>query len=207
MELKQAIEQRRSINFFDTEKKIDTDTINKILELASLAPSSMNLQPWKVLTVVSDEKKELLKSAAFNQPKVTEASAVFVLLGDLDYMEKNIDATLGSMVELGYMDKDAAEVMAGKALGAHGAPDSEKRYKNAILNTSIFGMNLMYACLAYGVETHPMGGFDPKELKAKFGLSNRLIPVMLIAAGYLSPEKTLKPRVKRLLPKDFNHIL
>jgi len=207
MELKKAIEERRSINYFDPNKTIDQDIILKILEIAALAPSSMNLQPWKVITVVSPNKKALLRKIAFDQPKVTEASAVFILLGDRDYMEKNLDGTLGSMQELGYIDQDTAETMAGKALGAHGEPDSDKRYKNAVINTSLFGMNLMYACSAYGIQTHPMGGFDPEKLKSEFGISDRLIPVMLVAAGYLHPEKKLLPRVKRLSPADFNHIL
>lgn len=205
MELKKAIETRRSVNFFDSSRKIDTETIEKILELAALAPSSMNLQPWRVITVVSDDKKELLKSAAMNQPKVTEASAVFILLGDLDYAEKNIDMTVESMVELGYLPEDQKDKRIEMAHNAHRNPD--KRYKTAILNTSLFGMNLMYACAAYGVETHPMGGFDPEDVKAKFDISDRMIPVMLVAAGYLDPEINLLPRVKRLSPAQFNHIL
>jgi len=205
MELKQAIEQRRSINFFDPNRKIDNDTIEKILELAALAPSSMNLQPWKVLTVVSDEKKELLKKVAKDQPKVTEASAMFVLLGDLDYVENNLEMTVDNQIELGYMPADQKEARLKMGRSAHQAPQT--RYKAAILNTSLFGMNLMYACAAYGVETHPMGGFDKDMLITEFSLSDRLIPVMLIAAGYLKPDIILKPRPKRLSPTDFNHIL
>lgn len=207
MELKQAIEKRRSINYFDPSKEIDKDTIRKILELAALAPSSMNLQPWKVLTVVSPEKKALLRAVSFDQPKVTEASAVFVLLGDPDYVEKNLTDIVGDMVKQGYMSEAAAEGFAGRAPAAHGAPDSDKRAKNAVINTSLFAMNLMYACAAYGIETHPMGGFDPDRLKKEFAIDDRLIPVMLVTAGYLRPDVKLLPRVKRLSPETFNHIL
>jgi len=207
MELKQAIETRRSINYFDPNKNVDKETINKILDLAALAPSSFNLQPWKVITVLSDEKKELLKSVAFNQPKVTEASVVFILLADLDFVEKNLMGVITDMVSLGYMDEMTAAGYAERMPAAQGAPDSAKRLKSAVLNSALFGMNLMYACSAYGLESHPMGGFDEDKLKAVFEVPETLVPVMLIAAGYLKPGIKLLPRVKRLSFNDFNTIL
>jgi len=207
MELKQAIEKRRSINYFDPEKKVGQETATKILELASLAPSSMNLQPWKVLTVLSDDKKSLLRSVCYDQPKVTEASVVFVLLGDHDYAEKNLDMVFESMAELGYIDKSQKNTFTEKAKGGQGAPDSARRYKQSVLNTALFGMNLMYACAAYGLETHPMGGFDEEKMRREFDIPQTFTPVMLVAAGYMHPEKNLLPRVKRLSPDEFNTIL
>ncbi|ADD69137.1 nitroreductase [Denitrovibrio acetiphilus DSM 12809] len=207
MQLTQAITQRRSINYFDPERKIDEKTVTDILNLAALAPSSMNLQPWKVITVLSDEKKAVLRSVSYGQPKVTEASAVFILLADKTYAEKNINTVLESMIELGYMDKESAAEKAKTVPNSQGAPDSFLREKNAVLNTALFGMNLMYACAVYGIETHPMGGFEPEKLRKEFDIADNLVPVMLVAAGYLKPGTKLLPRVKRLSSADFNHIL
>lgn len=207
MEIRQAIENRRSINYFDTEKRIDENVIDQILNLAALSPSNMNLQPWKVLTVISPEKKELLKKTAFNQPKVTEASVMFVILADKDYAEKNAADIAADMKRLGYIDEKAAEGYPAKASAGQGAPDSAVRERNAIISSSLFAMNLMYACAAHGIETHPMGGFDHEMLRKEFNIPERITPVMFIAAGYLRPGIKLLPRVKRLPADSFNHIL
>lgn len=207
MELRHAIEQRRSINFFDPDRVIDTDTINKVLELAALAPSTMNMQPWKTVTVVSPEKKKLLQQVANNQPKVSEASAVFILLANTDFPEENAETVVSDMARLGYIPDDSVDGMVKKASAAHSDPKSEARARHAIISTALFGMNLMYACAAYGIQTHPMGGFSHEMLKKEFDLPGNRIPVMLVAAGYLKPGVELKPRVKRLSTESFNHIL
>lgn len=51
MELIQSIKERRSINFFEAGVEISDDTIRELLSLANLAPSSFNLQPWRVVVV------------------------------------------------------------------------------------------------------------------------------------------------------------
>ena len=82
MEFKKVLEQRRSVNFFDTDRKVDEALLKKIYDVAKLCPSSFDLQPWKIILVTGAENKKKLKEAALNQPKVDEASAMFILLAD-----------------------------------------------------------------------------------------------------------------------------
>ena len=56
MEFKDAMKQRRAINFFDPTKDITQAQIKEIIETASLAPSGFNLQPWNI--IVSRIKKK-----------------------------------------------------------------------------------------------------------------------------------------------------
>ena len=59
MDLLTIIKKRRSVREF-TKDEIEQDKIDYIMECARLAPSAVNLQPWKFIIVKSDEKKELL---------------------------------------------------------------------------------------------------------------------------------------------------
>ena len=45
MDIKTTLEERRSVNHFDTTKKIEKSTLANIINLAVLAPSAFNLQP------------------------------------------------------------------------------------------------------------------------------------------------------------------
>lgn len=197
MDVIQAIKERRSINFFESGKGIDDNKVKELLAIANLAPSSFNLQPWKVVVVKDPERKKVLRQSAFNQPKVEEASAVLIMVADPGAMEENIDKMLNSWQELGYMKPEMRETYKGMAQNLYGPEDSLKRKLFAVKNTSLFAMNLMIAAKGIGLETHPMDGFDEECIKKEFNIpADKIIP-MLIAVGYLKTGITLLPRAFR----------
>ena len=61
MELKQAIEKRKSIRKFNG-RKVSSDELSSVLKAGSLAPSGKNGQPWRFITIQKD--KALLNSIA-----------------------------------------------------------------------------------------------------------------------------------------------
>lgn len=82
METSIVFDQRRSVNSFDKNRSIDASLLKEIVNMAVLAPSAFNLQPWRILVVQSEEAKEQLKALANNQDKVTEAPVTLVLIGN-----------------------------------------------------------------------------------------------------------------------------
>ncbi len=203
MEIIQAIKERRSINFFETGREIPEDKLKELLEIANLAPSSFNLQPWKVVAVKDPEMKKVLRQCAFNQPKVEEASVVLILVADPKAMEENIDRMLDSWQQLGYMKPDMRDTYKGMANNLYGTDDSLKRKFFAIKNTSLFAMNLMIAAKGLGLETHPMDGFDEDCVKKEFNIPEDKVIPMLIAVGYLKPGITLLPKAFRRKIEEF----
>ena len=53
-----------------------------IINVAVLAPSAFNLQPWRIIVAESDSAKERLMKLANNQEKVVEASVSLILVGN-----------------------------------------------------------------------------------------------------------------------------
>ena len=123
----QAIKERRSINFFEPGKELSDEKIRELIELAKLAPSSMNLQPWRIVVVKESEKKKTLRKCAFDQPKAEEASAVLIMIADPGSLEKSIETVLKSWVDLGYMKPEMVETYRGMAGSLYGTADSLKR--------------------------------------------------------------------------------
>lgn len=197
MDIIQTIRERRSINFFEPGKAIPENTLRELLEIANLAPSSFNLQPWKVIVVRDPERKKTLRACAFNQPKVEEASAVLIMVADPRGLEENLDRMLDSWIELGYLKPEMRETYADMARNIQSTEDSLKRKVFAVKNTSLFAMNLMLAAKGLGLETHPMDGFDEDCVKKEFGVPTDKIIPMLVAVGYLKAGITLLPRAFR----------
>ncbi len=204
MDVIQAIKERRSINFFETDREIPDESLKELLRIANLSPSSFNLQPWKVIVVRDPEKKKILRNCAFNQPKVEEASAVLILVADPNAVEENMDRMLDSWQELGYMKPEMRDAYKGMANNLYGSVDSLKRKIFAVKNTSLFAMNLMIAAKGLGLETHPMDGFDEDCIKKEFNIPDDKIIPMLIAVGYLRTGITLLPRAWR---RDINEFV
>lgn len=203
MDVLEAIKGRRSINFFETGKVIDDGMLKELLETANLSCSSLNLQPWRVIVVRDAEKKKMLRQCAFNQPKVEEASAVLIIIADPEAVEKNLERVLDSWQELGYIKSEMRGNYKNTADNLYGSPDSLKRKIFAVKNASLFAMNLMIAARGFGLETHPMDGFDEDCIKKEFNIPDDKIIPMIIAVGYLRSGITLLPRAFRRELKEF----
>jgi len=205
MEVISAIEGRRAINYFDPGQPVPEDLLRRLLELAALAPSSFNLQPWRVIVVDDAEKKALLRSCAMGQPKVEEAPVVLILVADPSAVEEYGEEVLRDRLAKGYL-QDEGQIQGVKAIfyRLYGEPESLKRKLFAVKNTALFAMNLMLAARGLGLETHPMDGFDEACVKKAFGIpEDKLIP-MLVAVGYPRPGLKLLERPARRAPEVFS---
>ncbi len=197
MEVLEAIRQRRSINFFEPGREIPDEKIRELIETANLAPSSFNVQPWKVVVVKDPERKKALRKCAMDQPKAEEASAVLIMVADPAFLEENFPRVLDSWQELGYMEPGMRDTYLGMAGQLYGEVDSDRRKYTAIKNTALFAMSLMLAARGLGLETHPMDGIEEACLKKEFGIPEDKIIPMLVAVGYLKEGVTLLPRAWR----------
>jgi putative NAD(P)H nitroreductase len=85
MTVSEALQTRRAIPSFDPTFSILKEELENLIQLACLAPSSMNLQPWEFLVCYSAEDKARMQSVTMNQKKVSEASAVLAVICNLDF--------------------------------------------------------------------------------------------------------------------------
>ena len=203
MESVNLIKERRSINFFNAGFELTQEKLKELLDLANLAPSSMNMQPWRVIAVKSPDRKKVLREIAFNQPKVEEASVVLIIIADPALLEKNMDAVLSNWAELGYIKEEAKEKSKSSALYLYSEADSTIRKIWAVKNASLFAMSIMFAAKALGLESHPMDGFDEEKVKKEFGIEESCKVPMLIALGQINPGTKLLPRAMRRQVNEF----
>ena len=64
--------ERRSIRLYDKNVKINDDELKQIILEANLAPSSMNMQPWRYVIISSDEAKEKLRPGLYGNLRQLE---------------------------------------------------------------------------------------------------------------------------------------
>ncbi|MCS5747594.1 nitroreductase family protein [Klebsiella quasipneumoniae subsp. quasipneumoniae] len=104
-ELKKLFLQRRSVRWFDQTKTVDAQSLMDAIELASLAPSACNRQPFKFYFTVDQTKaREIAKIPMGTVGFADNIVALIVIVGDLSYYpyERDrhviyIDASLAAM--------------------------------------------------------------------------------------------------------------
>lgn len=175
---------RRSIRTYDTSVKISKEEMAEILEEATLAPSSLNMQPWRFLVIESKEgKSNLAPLASFNQLQVETSSAVIAIFGDLknfDYSEE----IYSKAVELGYMPLEVKEKQI-RGIKAHAETiDPQVNKETVLIDGGLVAMQLMLVARSHGYDTCPIGGYEKDKIAEVFDIDkDRYVPVMLISIG------------------------
>ena len=83
MQFKDIVMERYATRGFDR-KKIPDDQVKALQELIRYAPSSYNVQPWRVVVISDNERKKTLLDAAWKQPQVTSCSHLFVFCANTE---------------------------------------------------------------------------------------------------------------------------
>ncbi|WP_449621011.1 nitroreductase family protein [Robertmurraya sp. Marseille-Q9965] len=178
------VTERRSIKNYDKSVKISHEEMTEILTLATRAPSSVNMQPWRFLVIESPEAKATLAPLArFNQTQVETSSAVIAVFGDLNNFEK-FEEIYGEAVEKGYMPLEVKEMIHASFLGNIETISREAMEDIVLVDGGLVSMQFMLAARAYGYDTNPIGGYEKDKIAEAFGLDkDRYVPVMLISIG------------------------
>lgn len=190
MTYQQIMNERRSVNFFDSSRAISDEQVKAIVDLAVLAPSAFNLQPWRIIAVKSQEAKEKLQPLAFNQPKISEAPVTLILVANREAYEASNPVWDHMKAAIGEDATKRAMESAGFLYGT----SEERKIKFSESNTGILAMAIMAAAKEQGIDSHPMSGMDFGGIKAAFELKPQEDVVMLIALGYHDQSKELYPR-------------
>jgi putative NAD(P)H nitroreductase len=203
MTVTEALQKRRAIPSFDSTTQISKLELDGLIDLASLAPSSMNLQPWELLICFSAEDKARMQSVTMNQKKVSEASAVLAVICNLDF-PKNAEPVANSNVSRGYFP---LERKAGFIENAESFKENPQALREeAIRSCNLWAMAFMLAATEAGWDTAPMGGFVAESLSAEFGLPATRFPVLIIAIGKRNPDLTILERSLRFPASEISHV-
>lgn len=195
MDFKDTIYGRRAVDFFDPQKAVSETMLKEIIEMAALAPSGFNLQPWSLIVLREHDDKMRLQKHAWNQPKISEAPVTLIVLADTDgwksgnqFLEKDFQ----EMVNAGTMEEGQRQWFYGVCESLYGS-SQERSVAFSCKNAGFFAMSLMLAAKSLGIDTHPMDGFDIDAVRDEFKIPiNYWIP-MLISVGYFMSDKELAP--------------
>lgn len=190
MEFKELLTKRYATKLF-LPKAVPEETMQELLEMVRLAPSGLNIQPWRIKVVHDPATKEKLSAVTHDEPQITSCSHLLVFCVDTDWTAQT--QRLGrAMKERTVPDKVWGIVM-GIAAEMATLPEAELQ---AWLHGQVY-VALTYALLgaqALGLDCCPMTHFDPDKFSAILDLPAGMPPIVLLAVGYAADEPRPKWR-------------
>lgn len=94
----EAIQYRRSVRVYDSEKPIDATIVKKCLEQAALAPNSSNMQLWEFYHITDSDVLAKMAPLCFDQNAARTAKQLVVFVTRKDLWRKRAKANL-DMIE------------------------------------------------------------------------------------------------------------
>lgn len=175
---------RRSIRIYDKKIKISKKEMTEILKKAMRAPSSMNMQSYRVLVVESPQMKEKLKTVLYgNQTQLETSSAMLCVFTDLQKF-KFANKVYNRAYEYGLMPKEVRNKQLENINNLIPQIPIDDLEKTGWLDAGLFIMQLMHIAREHGYDTCSIGGFKYELLAETLGLDpNRYKPVLIVSIG------------------------
>ncbi len=182
--------KRFATKSFDTSKKVSDEHLQQILEAARLSPSSGNTQPWKIIVVTNPALREGLKSHAYGQAQVTEASHLLVVCAVKDVMPRIQETAALIRTQSGDQAADGYVKMVTGWI-----PETpQETHEWLSCQTYVALQSMILAAAELGIDSCPMEGFEPVEFAEALGLTD-VIPVTLLPIGYAASPGHPKVRI------------
>jgi len=193
MEVKQAIESRRSIRKF-SDQAVSAEELQALVEAARLAPSSCNCQPWRFKIITGQENMVWLSGAGSKgQRWVAKAGAVVVCCADTSRYLADSKATVRLLSDSGMLPPQMLEGLEEYMTRAEKAPQEALRWA-AAANCAIAVTQMMLRAVEMGLGTCWMGMYDEAAVKVRFAIPEHLAVVSLLAVGHPAESPPPRPR-------------
>lgn len=183
-----AIQTRRAIKSFKDDP-IPAEMLRRLVELTVAAPSSYNLQDWRIVLVQGAEKRQALTEAAFGQEQVAQAPVTFVFAANENAWK---DESLMAQIYQTAMDTGAWPQKTvdyfRTAIPQFQENLGPKTREYAIKDAMIAATHTALAAEAMGLSSCFMNGWQEDKVKAVIGASDRpeICVAVLLAVGFAS---------------------
>jgi nitroreductase len=186
-----AIEQRRSVKHYDPAHRMTDEEIRRLIGLATLSPTSINMQHWRFVVARDPALRRQMRAAAWNQAQVTDASIWVILCADLKAHARKPERYWRTA------PPDVANMMV-QMMGMYEGREQLQR-DEALRSCGMAAQTIMLAAKALGYDSCPMAGFDFDAVGKLVNLPPDHVIAMAIAVG-----KALQPARPRggQLPLD-----
>lgn len=172
-DIEQLYRNRQSCRAFDG-REVPADLVKRICAAALLAPSACNAQPWKLVAVLGEKRKEVagcLQGLGMNKFASDAGALVAVCEG-----KSNLTAKLGGRM---------------------------KNTDFTANDLGILTAHLVIAAEAAGVSSCILGWRNEEKLREALGIRDPVRIPVVVALGYAKAGDPVRPKTRKPLEETF----
>ena len=177
MDFLELVSSRQSVRAFDPERPVEREKLDRIIEIARLAPSACNAQPWS-----------------------------FVLVDDPELKNKVADATSSRVLGMNHFTKQAPVhllLVEEKVNISSGIGGWVKKKDFAQMDLGIVAAHIVLAAQAEGLGSCIVGWFDEDKVKELLNIPASKRVWLSIVIGYGT--QPLRKKSRKPIEKIFSH--
>ena len=203
MQLLEALNWRYAVKRMNG-NKVPEEQINRILEAVRLSPSAYGLQPYTIFLTENEELKKRIRTAAFDQPQITECSHLLVFAAWNDVTEKHVQDYLTFAASVRNVSIEKLNKLKNHIIKFVESRTTKEKCEWALRQTYLTLGTAITAAAIEGVDSIPIEGFIPDEVDKILSLQEKgLRSVALLALGYRDEENDYLAKAKKVRrPKE-----
>lgn len=199
---------RAAIKKFDPARTIDAATWAALERAVVLSPSGSGLQPWKFVIVTDPALRAQLRTVAYSQPQITDASHLVVFCRRTNMVAADIERFIQRTAEVRGVSLESLEGFKNSSIKTVTARTEEGNTNWAARQCYIALGIFLSAAAMMGVDACPMEGFTPDEFDKILGLTEQgYASTVLATAGYRAADDPFAslPKVRFLAEQVIQH--
>ncbi len=185
MSLIENLKWRHAVKAYDPTKKVAQEDLNKILEVARLAPTSSGLQPFRVIVVENQALKEKMVLGALNPEVMRDCSHVLVFAAWDSYSDEKIDKVYDLHTDVRELPRGRFGSYTDKLKEIYNGQTAEEHFAHTARQTYIALGLAMAQAAELKIDSTPAEGFSTEVVDEILGLKELgLKSVTLLYLGY-----------------------
>jgi nitroreductase len=206
MSIIENLQWRYATQKFDTSKEIAPADLDTILQAGNLAATAYGLQPFQIIVVKDQAKREALVEHAYGQEHFAKNGALIILAARTNIDEAYITEYVERTARIRSMDVAMLDGFKNMMLGDMNSRGEAGRLAFAQLQTYIALGTMMAAASELHIDNHAMSGFNADAFDEVLGLKEKhLHATVALALGYRSDDDAWQHYAK--VRKDMKDIV
>jgi nitroreductase len=174
---------------FDATKKITAEDLNTIKEAIRLSSSSFGLQPYKIFIIENPEIRAQIKTAAWGQAQVVDASHLFIFASKTNIGDAEVDEYVNNTSIIREIPVESLKGYANFLKGYIKPLTEDDKNVWTAKQTYLALANLLNVAAELKIDVTPMEGFLPEKVNKLVGIADLGYTASLIATvGYRHDE-------------------
>ena len=200
-QLEQKLNWRYATKKFDTTRKISDETLSILKNSIQLAPTSYGLQPFQVLVVTNPEVRETLKSAAWGQTQISDASHLLIFTRNKVVDDSEVDEFIQNIMDTRGVSRELLGQYEAMMKGTVNSLTEDQKSSWVEKQIYISLGFLLTVAASVMVDSCPMEGFDRTRFDEILGLTDTTT-VVVCPIGYRDDNDEYQHYKKVRKPQD-----